>query len=392
VRVLLVTPRPPAPPVGGDRLRLNKLLRWLAQRHEVTLMCLAADAGDVAWAKGLRDVVRRVEVFRVPRAVRFARTAAVAAFDPRPLQAHYFRSGRLARSLRGKHRDTFDVAVGSLIRTAGYLLGGPWPALIDVQDLISMNYRRALPHLPPRQRALYRLEVPRLERYEREVLQRSSAATLVSPVDLAAARDRVPGARLELLGNGVDADRFQRPSERPAHEGRMVFLGNLRTLSNRDMVTVFARDVLPRVKHPSAQLRVVGTGCPPSVAKLHDGRRTVVVGEVDDPRPHLWGAWITVCPMRFGAGVANKVLESLAAGTPAVVTPMAAHALGLADGEGVRIATDAESLARACDEILGDEGRRRELAAAGVAAVRDRFDWDEALSPLDGLLEEVAGR
>lgn len=391
MRLLFVTPRPPAPPVGGDRLRLSHLLRWFATRHEVTLMCPAMDAADEAWARSLKDRVARVEVFRLPRAKRAARVALGAAFGSRPLQLHYFHARPLLRALRRERRETFDVAVGSLIRTAGYLLDGPWPTLIDVQDMISMNYRRALPHLSARQRALYRLELPRLERYEDEVLRRATAATLISPLDLAEARARVPRARLELLGNGVDADGFQRPAAHPRHPGRIVFLGNLRTLSNRDMVGHLARDVMPLVDHRDAQLRVVGTSCPPAVASLDDGRRVVVVGEVDDPRPHLWGAWITVCPLRFGAGVANKVLESLAAGTPAVVTPLAARALGLADGEGVVIADGAVSLAAACDELLGDEKRRDTLAAAGVAVIRERFGWERALSPLEGLLEELGG-
>lgn len=389
MRLLFVTPRPPAPPVGGDRLRLNHLLRWLAARHEVTLMCPAADAADEAWARSLRDAATRVEVFRVPRPARVARAALGAAFGSRPLQVHYFHARSLQRALRRERRDAFDVAVGSLIRTAGYLLDSPWPAVIDVQDMISMNYRRALPHLPAHQRALYRLELPRLERYEDEVLRRASAATLVSPADLAEARARVPRARLEMVGNGVDADGFERPAGHPPHPGRILFLGNLRTLSNRDMAAHLARDVMPRVRHPDAQLRVVGTHCPPGVAALHDGRRTVVVGEVADVRPHLWGAWITACPLRFGAGVANKILESLAAGTPAVVTPPAAQALGLADGDGVVVAEGAAALARACDELLGDEALRGRVSAAGVAVVRERFDWERALSPLEGLLEEI---
>jgi len=392
VRVLFVTPRPPAPPVGGDRLRLDRLLRWLASRHEVTLMCLAEDRADEAWARSLADVAHRVEVFREPRASRIARAAAGLLARDRPLQCSYFHSPRLARAIRGLSPGSHDVALGSLIRTADYLLGGPIPAIIDVQDLISLNYRRALPYLPAHRRAVYDVELPRLEAHEARVLRGAAACTLIGPVDLAAARERAPGADLRVLGNGVDADHFRRPASARPHPGRLVFLGNLRTLSNRDMVAHLARDVMPRVLHRGAHLRVVGTQCPREVVALHDGRRVEVVGEVDDPRAHLWGAWATVCPMRFGAGVANKVLESLAAGTPAVVTPMAARALGLEDGEGVVVAEGADGLAQACDEILGDEARRRALGEIGEQVVRKRFAWERALAPLGELLGEVTGR
>ena len=353
-------------------------------------MCLAEDRADEVWARSLVDLAR-VEVFRVPRALRLVRTAAGLAARGRPLQCSYFHSPRLAREIRRLPPGSHDVAVGSLIRTADYLLDGPIPTLIDVQDLISLNYRRALPFLSARQRLVYEFELPRIEAYEGRVIDSAAACTLVGPVDLAEARARAPHADLRLLGNGVDADHFQRPEGARPHPGRLVFLGNLRTLSNRDMVRHLATEIMPRIEHAGAHLRVVGTQCPPEVAALREDRLVQIVGAVDDPRAHLWGAWATICPMRFGAGVANKVLESLAAGTPAVVTPMAAQALGLAAGEGVAIAEGPDELARTADAILGDEQRQRELGVAGEQVVRERFAWDRALAPLGDLLEGVAG-
>jgi len=364
------------------------MVRYLAARHRVTLFTLARTAADVATAQELQGVVARLQVFRTSRPVRLWR--AVRALPGDPLQVGYFRSPQLDRAVSRLSPDSHDVALGSLIRTAGVLLDAPFPAVIDVQDSISMHYRRAIPHLSAPYRALYRVELPRVEQYERAVLRGAAAATLVSPVDLEDARRRVPGARLAWVGNGVDVPPA---SADPPVQGRILFLGNLRTIANRDMVTHFVRDVLPRVcaRRPSVHFEVVGMQCPRSIRAL-DGGAVRVVGEVGDPRQFLRRAWLTVCPMRFGAGVPNKVLESLAVGTPAVITPMAAEALGLADGEGVRIAGSAEELARACTELLGDAAAREALAGEGRRIVSERFQWERALQPLDGLLREVAGR
>ena len=388
MRILFITPRPPAPPLGGDRLRLHRLVRYLGARHEVTLFTLARTDADVRAADGLRDSVQQIEVFRTQRPSRLWR--AVTALPGAPLQVGYFWSPELKQAVSRLSADSHHVAFGSLIRTADYLLDAPFPTVIDVQDSISMHYRMAIPLLSDPYRALYRLELPRVERYEHKVFRRAAAATLVSPVDLADARRRAPDARLELVGNGVD---LPTASDTPPVEDRILFLGNLRTVSNRDMVTHFVREVLPQIrsKRPAAHLQVVGIHCPRSIRAM-EGEAVSVVGEVDDPLPFLRSAWITVCPMRFGAGVPNKVLESIAAGTPAVITPIAGDALGLVDGDGVRIARGAAELTRACVDLLSDATTREALGEAGRRIARERFQWERALQPLDDLLAEVAGR
>ncbi|MDP7114041.1 MAG: glycosyltransferase family 4 protein [Myxococcota bacterium] len=392
MRILMVAPRLPHPPVGGDRLRLNALLRHLAQRHEVHLFALAEGRESLDTARReLSQLAATVRLFPLPRLARLARCAAAAGASRLPLQVHYFHSERMARALRVLPRDHHDVCLASLVRTAPYVLDLEQPSVVDVQDAISLNYRRALPHVDRRTRWLYRTEIPRLERLEADVVRRAAGITMVSPVDLADLRRRTDGGRFALAGNGVDLDRFA-PGGEPRPD-RMLFLGNLRTVANRDMASRLAHEVLPRVRRsrPRAELRLVGIEAGAAVQRLDDERGVQVTGPVDDPAAALRRAWLTACPMRLGAGVPNKVIESMACGTPAVVTPMAAAALDLAQGEGVLIADGgADSFAGACARLLGDPGLRAGLSARAREIAEDRFRWRDALAPLEQLLHEVA--
>jgi glycosyltransferase involved in cell wall biosynthesis len=391
VRVLLITPRPPAPRLGGDRLRLHELVRFLGARHELVLVTLAEDRHDELAARSLQDRVSQLAVVRHPRAARLLRTAAGLARPRRPLQVSYFHADALVRAAR--RVGPVDVALGSLIRTAPAVLALGVPAVVDVQDSISLHYRRARPYLGAGWRALYGIEQPRVEAFERAVAREAAAVSMISKVDRDDLQRRCPDARIEVAGNGVDPQRFH-PSEDVAPvPDRWVFLGNLRTLSNRDMVTHLARDVVPRLaaSRPSAELRIVGTQPTDDVLRLHDGRGVVVVGPVDDPAEHLQRAWMSVCPMRFGAGVQNKVLESLAVGTPVVLTPMAAEPLGLRDGDGVLVRDGAAGIAEGCERLFADPQLRGRLSRAARDVVEQRFGWDDALAPLEALLREVAG-
>lgn len=393
MRLLLLTPRTPYPPIGGDRLRLVHLVRHLVRHHEVTLYTLAATRAEAQACRALASEVTQLRIFIVPRARSLAHTAA-GLLSRSPLQAAYFHAGSVARAVRrllGSGR--VDAAVGSLIRTAPYLLGAPVPVVIDVQDSLSLHYRRALPYMRGPAAALYRLEIPRLERLERQVLRRAAGVTAISPVDRDDLCRREPGVRVVLAGNGVDLDRFRPREVGGPTPGRLVFLANLRTVANRDMAVRCATEILPRVRRevPAAHLHLVGTGPAREVRDLHDGHGVHVTGEVDHPAEHLRGAVATLCPMRFGAGMQNKILESLAVAVPAVVSSMAAAPLGLSDGDGVLIADGAEAQALACQRLLAQPALRAQLGRAGRAVVERRFRWESNLAPFGTLVEEVAG-
>lgn len=392
LRILMLAPRVPYPPVGGDRLRLFEILRSLARRHRITLVAMA-EPGECT--DEVREVLGReveaVHLFPISRAERIARCSAGLVASRLPLQVHYFSSRAGMAALRRLAAEA-DVVLASLIRTAPYALASGRPTVVDVQDSISLNYRRALPMVDRPTRVLYRLELPRVERYERVVAEAADGISLVSPVDLADLRLRARPKRAVLAGNGVHTDRFSPGADPAPTADRVVFLGNLRTVANRDMAARLASEILPGVRRrrPRAELHVVGVEAGPSVRRLDDGNSVRVVGPVDDPAEPLREAWVTACPMRLGAGVANKVLESLSCGTPVVLTPMAADALGLADGDGVRIARGTDGLVQALVDVLSDADLRARLSARARQVAVERFDWADALAPLEDLLIEVA--
>jgi glycosyltransferase involved in cell wall biosynthesis len=102
-----------------------------------------------------------------------------------------------------------------------------------------------------------------------------------------------------------------------------------------------------------------------------DGVR--VVADVPDLRPYLWGAAVYACPMESGTGIKNKLLEALAAGAPAVATPLACQGLAVRDGEHLRIADSDADFAAALVAVLREPGG---LADAARAYVTAQHDWD----------------
>jgi glycosyltransferase involved in cell wall biosynthesis len=91
-----------------------------------------------------------------------------------------------------------------------------------------------------------------------------------------------------------------------------------------------------------------------------------IASDVDSVAAYLRRARIAVAPLEGGTGTPFKVLEAAAAGAALVTVPWAAERFGIA----AETATTSDEFAQRALELLGDEPRRRALAASAEEAVR----------------------
>jgi hypothetical protein len=161
---------------------------------------------------------------------------------------------------------------------------------------------------------------------------------------------------------------------------------------NAETAMFLARDVWPRVTsiRPEARLVLVGSSPSPALARAAERVSGVTVtGRVADVRPWLWGSAVAAAPIRIARGVQNKVLEAVAAGLPAVVSPVVAQ--GLPEGvlPACVVASSADECASRILELLAlQPADRRRLAAR---ASFSGLDWRDRLAPLLTLVESLGG-
>jgi glycosyltransferase involved in cell wall biosynthesis len=129
---------------------------------------------------------------------------------------------------------------------------------------------------------------------------------------------------------------------------------------------------------PEVRLVLAGRDPAPAVRALAS-EAVEVTGTLPDLRPLLWSAGAYLCPMRTGTGVKNKLLEALAAGAPAVATPLAAAGLGLTDGRDALVTDSARGLAGAVVRVLSDAALRDALSSAGRAQA-SLLSWNRVVT------------
>ena len=130
-------------------------------------------------------------------------------------------------------------------------------------------------------------------------------------------------------------------------ENLIVFTGMMNHPPNSDAAGFFARHIYPMVKAaiPSAKFNIVGRDPTDEVRILDKIDGVKVTGFVPDIRPYIAQANIIVVPLRFGAGMRQKILEAWAMEKCVVSTRIGAEGLDYEDNKNILIADDAETMA-----------------------------------------------
>jgi len=374
MRIAVVTHVMPYPADSGTRIRVARIVGALRRRHELSVLSL--EAGDAAGAARALGVPVAVHPARVRRALA---PVAVAA----ETTAAVWRAVRDWRADAVHLQGTFGAAAAGLQRGHRDL-----PAVVDEGCVHHVSYRRAAALAPtPLDRARGRLRVWRLRRFERALARRADAVVAVSPDDAALVRAMAPDTRVVVAPNGVDADALA-----PSPPGdAALFVGLLSYGPNRDAMTWFARDVLPRLGAGGPQVLVAGRDPGPELESLARGAPPLrLLGFVPDLAPLYARAGVFVNPMRGGGGTRLKMLEAMAAGKAVVSTAIGAEGLALTPGRDVVVADTAAEFADAVRALLADRGRAERLGRAARALVEARYAWSACLAPIEALYASLA--
>ena len=384
-RLLAVSADPPWPIRGGFSLRAAHLLRELSDRWEVDLI-VAAPAGADAEDAPPDAALRRTTTVRLDRPLPALRDPGAEADPARRAFAEAL-AGAPAAAILLFRRTEFLAHVGD--RSSGPVVR---PRLVvDRVDCSTLELaRRIRTSKLAAPAAAARTVAAAL--HERRVARNADVVTLAGDHDAGALRRLRPAAEVHVVPNGVhalDDPRFDAESSVPT----LLFTGSLGYYANVDAARYLAHALWPgiRARVPDARLVIAGRNPRPSVLHLGTIPGVEVRPDVPDMFAVLRQAWVSIAPMRCGAGVKNKVLEAWAVGRPVVMSPIAASGLALdeaARGLVVRSRSEAVSIVVA---LLRDRGLRHERGRSVQELARSRHTWERSADRLSRLLEGRPG-
>ncbi len=386
----------------GGKLRSWHLLRHLAARHSVTYLGFSDPSTPVRDLQGMLeacDDLQTVERRDVEKGtLSFYVDAARHLADRLPYAVAKYRSAeyraRLDALLAGGSCDALicDFLVPAVNMPARI----PCPTVLFTHNVEAEIWRR---HAETERRAWRRLLLRRQWRrmllFEQRTLARFDSVLAVSGNDrdtFSRLYGRTARAPIQVIPTGVDTHFFAPASSAQPEPFRLVFTGSMDWLPNEDAILHFCREVLPllRQAEPRLSLAIVGRNPTPAVRRLAEDPGIEVTGRVDDVRPHVARAALSIVPLRIGGGTRLKIYESMAMGRAVVSTTVGAEGLPVTPGVHIAVADEPAAFAAEVLRLLRDVPARWSIEQAGLQLVRQRYDWGVVASVFEHAIQSAA--
>ncbi len=400
MRILFLVPYAPT----LIRTRPYNLLRFLARRgHRITLATLWENEDEWAFVQVLGKE-EGIRILAEPLGSgRKLLNLTAGAFSRAPIQARFCWHPALARAVQAAvQENAFDVVHVEHLRGVRYALhlqeaipddSARPPIVWDSVDSITYLFEQAAQQSQSlKGRMMTAMELGRTRRYETWLLTRFPQVLVTSPRDKAAFQsllDHQAAASITVLPNGVDLHYFSPDSflRKPA---TIVFSGKMSYHANVTAAVYLVREIMPLVwrRRPDVRVEIVGKDPAREVQALASGEpRVTVTGFVADLRPYLRQATVAVSPIRYGAGIQNKVLEAMACGAPVIASSLAVSALAVEPDRDLVIADHPLAFAKAILQVIESPSLQRRLGEAGRAYVETHHDWAKIVARLEAIYQ-----
>jgi len=258
--------------------------------------------------------------------------------------------------------------------------GIPLPKILAWHDILSaIQQREYKGKIRKSDRVRSWLQWQKLRRYESQIVSTFDQSIVTSDLDAKRLQELNTKSNPSIVPNGVDCEYFTNNALFQEEPRALVFTGLMDYEPNIDAVMYFCEQVLPFILlvYPDINYYIVGARPTAEVKQLADRYPGVVkvTGSVEDVRPYLQKATLSVVPLRNGGGTRLKILEALSMQKAVVSTSIGCEGLDLTDGEDIMIADSAKDFADKVLVLLSDPLFRNRIALNGCGFVRNNYDW-----------------
>lgn len=199
--------------------------------------------------------------------------------------------------------------------------------------------------------------------YEQEILSKSFPKKIIR---------NIPVYFYEVLPGSINKDFASRKD--------IMFVGGFNHAPNKDAVLWFAKEIFPKIIKCDSSIKwyVVGNNPPDEIKNLKSENIIITGFCPDDELEALYrNCRIAVVPLRYGAGVKGKVVESAYFQIPLVTTNIGAEGLDCSIGN-MCVEDDPMKMAELICKLYEDFNKLKEMSDSGSAFIKRYFSQSEA--------------
>ena len=384
---------PYPPTLGGTQVRTFNLLKYLSERHAITMITQRSEDVTDAEVEELRGWMEELLVFPQPQM-----SEAEAGILGKVQRFKTFLQEGTPPSVLYHYSTDIQEWVDEAVTLSKFevitcehsvneiYVRPEWQqqlrTVVNIHSSVYGTCRNQLATGTSENQLRDQLNLPLLRRYEERYCSKFNCLVVTTPEDRRHIGAFDPEGQIAVIPNGVDLTLFPKRSSDPGGH-HLVFVGAMDSLPNIDAVLFFSSEVFPEIlqRYPDATLELVGTRPVQSVLDLGERPGITVTGRVSSVVDHLHKATICVVPLRTGYGIKNKTLEALAAGVPVVGSDRGLEGLAV-DGADVPLralrANEPTEYVYAIGRLFEDRQLRKQLSENGRSLIEKKYTWERA--------------
>jgi glycosyltransferase involved in cell wall biosynthesis len=391
MNILLLTYLLPFPPNSGPKVKTYHLIRYLAERHRVTLVSFTRGDERESDIAALRQLCAAVHTVPAEASQRGYRSIAASLLSGRPARIERDASPAMHALLSRLVAEAeaagvpFDLVHADQLHMAPYAEPLPLPRLLDQHNAVHRIYESLADQQSWPLSWLARREAALMRAYESHICSTFEEVTTVDDEDRQALLQAMPRPReLTTIPIGVDYTALQ-PIRRDPTSQAVLSLATPGWPPNAAGIRWFARDVYPLVRRaaPASQLFICGAQPDPALRALPERDPSIEVTGFVEPTDYIARSACLIVPLLQSGGMRVMILEALAREIPIVSTSVGVAGLDLRPCEHVLVADTPSDFADAVALLLREPELGQRIAAAGRQVAVERHGWRAVYAAID---------
>jgi len=395
--LLFLVHRIPFPPNKGDKIRSYHLLKFLSQQYDVYLGAFVDDPQDEQYKQNVSALCKEVYLESInPLKAKIKSLSGL--IHKEALSIPYYSSVEMqnwVNTVIEKNKINKILAFSSPMAQFLENLSDDIIRIMDFVDIDSDKWQQYCKTHKGLMSWIYSREAKYLFEYEKSISKKCDASLFVSEQEAQMFKQMSPETAYKTYGvsNGVDIDFFSPvyscDSPYESNKKILVFTGAMDYWANCDAVIWFANEIFPKLyqQDNSYEFYIVGSKPTEQVEALASIQGVIVTGRVDDVRPYVKYALLSVAPLRIARGIQNKVLEAMAMGKTVVATQNAVEGIDLPEEIKNLVSDSVDGQVQKIKQ-LNDTALRQELEIISSQWILDHYSWENTLKPLSQLIRK----
>ena len=364
----------PFPLRSGGEIRLYNLLKNLAEKHDITLICEKRDYQTQDNVEEVKKICKKVVTISRKKQWSTANIIKTGfSTDPFLIVGHTSDEFKLA--IKDELvRESYDLIHVETFYVYQNLPKVHIPVVLVEHNIEYLVYERYSKLANPLLKPLLFLDVLKLKRKEREAWKKVEKLVAVSNIE----KKLMKRIDTDVVPNGVDTQNFSfRNFQEIPDEKRILYIGDFKWLQNIDSAEFILREIWPKISNRiNAKLWIVGRNIPESIKTLAQDKNIIIDENNKDETPQIFKkAYILLAPFRVAGGTSYKVLEAMASGLAVVTTNLGIEGLGAKSNVHVLSSENALDLSNQAIELLTDHSLYRKLTLNARKFVEEKYDW-----------------